>query len=160
MGASTKGYISTEISLNNIFNVVLTKYDKNATMDAETKEYSEDYKVEYASIFFKNGENNRRLWVYRDLNRKEDTSLDLGYWNNSVDIMIDIVKSFGGKVKENDYLDIDPVDIPKDENYSHSDRAKLLYLIIEKLDEKLGITQRTNIASQIIKHKEAIKELL
>lgn len=160
MGVNTKGYISTEISLSDIFNVILTKYDENAIIDVETKEYSEDYGFEQGFIFFKNGEDHRRLWVYRDLNGREDTSLDLSYWNNSVDIMVSIIKSFGGKVKENDCFDIDPIDIPKDENYSHSDRVKLLNLIIEKLDEKLGITQRTNIASQIIKHKEAIKELL
>lgn len=122
MGTDTKGYLSREIPVNKIFNVIITKYDENATIETEI---GEDYKVETASIIFKDGEDQRMLWVYRELTGNKKTSLSLGYWNNSVEIMTNIIKCFGGELLENDCSGLTAIDIPKDENYNHFDRVKM-----------------------------------
>lgn len=162
MGVDTKGYISKEVTIQEVYNVILTKYDPEAKLlDIEHKKYSENDIVEFGSIYFKDGEDNRRMFVYRTIKGEEErTSMILGYWNNSVDIMANVVKVFGGEVLENDCSGLPALPIPKDEGYKHSDRIKEMEKIINLLDENLSIVDKTNTAIQIIKHKDQLKELL
>jgi hypothetical protein len=160
MGVDTKGYINKEIDIREVFYVIVTKYDENAEIDFEAKDYSEDYKTETASIFFKDGEDQRRLFVYKELTGKEDTSLILGYWNNSIDIMANIVKCFGGRLLENDCSELEPINIPKDEKFTYSERVKQIETIIACLDKNLSYHHKIKMANQILKHKDQLKEVL
>jgi len=160
MGVDTKGYLSNDILVSEIFNVIITKYDENATINTEIKEYSEHDKIELGSIYFVDGEDQRRLFVYKDLTGSEKTSLTLGYWNNSVEIMTSILKCFSGELLENDYSELPTIEIPKDENYNHSDRVKMIDKIINVLDVNLSYHEKYKLGNQILKHKEELKELL
>ena len=157
MGTDTKGYVSKEVTPLEVYNVIVSKYDSNARYDVEKQEDGR----EYGSIMFMDGEDQRSLFFYKDdENHNRDTSISLSYWNNSVEIIVNILKCFGGKLQEADTSDLDPVDIPKDENYSHIDRVKIIEDIMNKLDESLSIGDKIKISNQIFKHWEQLKEIL
>ena len=155
MGVDTKGYVSKEVTALEIYNVIVSKYDSNARYDVEVQEDGR----EYGSIDFMDGEDQRNLFFYKDIEERH-TSISLNYWNNSVEIIVNILKCFGGKLKESDCSDLEPVEIPKDENYSHIDRVKIIHDIMNKLDDFLNINDKVKISNQIFKHRDALKELL
>ena len=155
MGVDTKGYVSKEVTALDVYNVIVSKYDISANYRVEVQEDGR----EYGSIDFMDGEDQRSLFFYKGT-ENHDTSLSLSYWNNSVEIIVNILKCFGGKLKEADTSDLDPIDIPKDENYSHIDRVKFIEDIMNKLDNSLSIGDKVKISNQIFKHREQLKELL
>ena len=86
---------------------------------------NEFWKIQAGFIWFKDGEDNRGLFYFysntnsfenldyykkiglEDMVRSEATTLHLGQWGNSVDIMTDLVAEFGGGwVDKNDFDDV------------------------------------------------------
>jgi hypothetical protein len=162
MGVDTKGYLNREISVQEIINVIMTKYNNNNNVESniEIEEYNDGSQIEHGSIYFMDGEDARRLYVYKHLTENEKTSLILSHWNNSVEIMTNILKSFGGELLESDCSGLPAIEIPKDENYCHSDRVKLIDNIISILDIDLPYHDRYKLGNQILRHKEQLKEIL
>jgi hypothetical protein len=67
--------------------------------------------------------------------KSETTSISLGCWGNSVQIIKDIVREFGGWIDENDCDDISYYLIEKD---SKGDIKPVIYVTMEDIYEKFG----------------------
>jgi hypothetical protein len=115
MGVDTRGIINKKIDIEEVYNFILNTYDKNAVLD---KDASPADRLPLGSIYFKDGEDQRRLFCcnneditkfspeYPELNFSDDVHsylwVSLGYWKNSVEIIKNIINHFGGYVDEND----------------------------------------------------------
>lgn len=113
MSVDTKGIINKKTNVEEIYNYILSKFDSKATIRRYDKGYHDSISV---SIYFKDGEDDRQLFVildiddykneYSALNFTDESKsyawLSLGYWNNSIEIMKSIINQFGGYVDEND----------------------------------------------------------
>ena len=157
MGVNTTGYIGKEVTALEVYNVIASKYDTEARHNVKIQEDGR----EYGSIDFMDGEDQRSIFFYRDdESHNHETSISLSYWNNAVDIIANVVKCFGGKLKETDSSDLEAIDIPKDENYSHTDRVKIIEDIMNTLDDSLSGSDKVKISRQIFKHKDQLKKFL
>jgi hypothetical protein len=169
MGVDTHGYVSRQVTAMDIYNVICSKFDKDAIFDVKV-ENRMGTEEEIGRIYFKIGEDQRGLFVCYGENENDQkfdfdgnskyVYLSLGHWNNSEKIMIDIVKCFGGYVDENDCDDIEAFYVPQSENMEYSDYIKEREKIVSILDEKLSNALKMQIASQILKHREQFKEML
>jgi hypothetical protein len=165
MGLSTHGIISKDITAREVFDVIVNLYDKNAEFDVKIDKYDNK---ECGSIYFKDGEDQRKLFYCIVSDGAEDTEYDekehvgliLGYWGNSVEIMSNIVKIFGGYVDENDCDDIGYFHIAKNGDFQYNEYIKQRHMIEDALDENLSCNDKIMIANQILKHKEKLKEIL
>ncbi|KAA9007333.1 hypothetical protein F4V43_02280 [Paenibacillus spiritus] len=163
MGVDTKGYVSKEVKAIDIYNVVQTKFDSEANFYID-----EDRDGEIGNVVFKYNDDRRNLFYCVTSDKLPETEFDskphvaliLGNWGESVRIMTEIVKEFGGYVDENDCDDIGPIYIGKDGKYAYSNYVNERNEIMSVLDEKLSHTLRIQIADQVIKHKEQLKQLL
>lgn len=126
-------------------------------LNAEPKEWYDDskvWKMTTASICFKDGEDDRILHYYysnanfheniqyyekfglTEMVKSETTSLSLGCWNNSVDIMKTILSYHSGWLDENDCDDEEyyPVQSQKDKKTV----TPIIKITREELNKKLG----------------------
>jgi len=169
MGVSTNGYVSRKVTAMDIYNVISNKFDKESIFDVKVENRSEG-EEEIGRIYFKIGEDQRSIFICYGQNENEqrfdfDGSdkyiyMSLGCWNNSEQIMTDIVKCFGGYVDGNDCDDVEAFYIPQSENMEYLEYVKEREKIIAVLDDKLNQALKTQIASQILKHREELRELL
>jgi len=74
--------------------------------------------------------------------------------------MTEIVKQFGGYVDENDCDELDAIYIERDGDFSYSNYVIERNKIAELLDENLSDSMKYQVAAQIIKHKDRLKEIL
>ncbi|MBX4152278.1 hypothetical protein [Paenibacillus lautus] len=163
MGVDTKGYLSKDIAAIDVYNVVKTKLDSEAGFYI-----NDDRDGEIGNIVFKYKDDKRNLFycVTKDrlpgteFDLKTHVSLILGNWGESAHIMTEIIKEFGGYVDENDCDDIGPIYIAKDGELNHSSYTLERDKILSLLDEKLSLAIKYQIADQIIKHKDKLKQLL
>lgn len=126
MSVSTHGILSKEITGRQIYDIIIDKYDIEAVFDIKIEEY---HNSETGYIFFKDGEDQRQLFYCitqdeeenTEFNNKEHVCLILGDWGNSVQIMTNIIKNFGGYIDENDCDDIGYYYIPKDNDFEYSE---------------------------------------
>jgi hypothetical protein len=173
MGQSTQGYVNRNVTAMDIYNVICEKYDKETGFDIKTQIYNEE-EQEIGSIFFKDGEDQRRLFICYGEVDKEDifnkeiefngskkyVYLSFGFWGNSVQIMTDIIKCFGGYIKENDCDEMPIVYIPQSENFNYQEYIQKRNAIAGILDVGLSYSLKIQIASQILKYKEELKIIL
>lgn len=120
MGSSIKGYLSKNVSSKDIFDIIVSNYDKNAIMNMT---YRGRFTTKQAEeIFFRNGNKSRSIYYYIDSESIKKTQYDgsneyvcisLSNWGNSVDIITDIVKKFGGYIDNSDSDEIELIYIPK-----------------------------------------------
>lgn len=155
MGVDTLGYLSKDVTAEQICNVISDKYDKDVKCNVEKGTDG----VTCGSIYFKDEKDERRIFYYNAPD-EDKVSLSFSHWGNSVDIMANILKCFGGQLVEDDCAELDPVDIPKDENYIHHDRSIMLDKIVNILDAKLDIFEKRKIAKEILEHKDQLKNIL
>ncbi|MFL1672534.1 hypothetical protein [Paenibacillus dendritiformis] len=163
MGVDTKGFLSQEITAIDVYNIIQSKFDSEAGLHIE-----EDGDGEIGNIVFKFNNDIRNL-IYcvtsdrlpgTEFDSKTHVSLILGNWGESAHIMTEIVKEFGGYVDENDCDDIRPIYISKEGEVNYSSYTLERDKIILLLDEKLSLAIKYQIADQIIKHKDKLKQLL
>lgn len=169
MGVSTNGYVSRQVTAMDIYNVICNKFDKDAIFDVKI-ENRMGTEEEIGKIYFNVREDQRGLFLCNGENENDQNFdfngsgkyvyLSLGNWNNSGQIMTDIVKCFGGYVDENDCDDIDAFYVPQSENMEYSDYIEEREKIVSILDEKLCNALKMQIASQILKHRDELKEVL
>lgn len=169
MGVDTNGYVSRQVTAMDIYNIICSKFDKDAIFDVKV-ETRNGVDEEIGKIYFKIGEDQRGLFLCHGENENDQkfdfdgsskyVYMSLGHWNNSEQIMTNIVKCFGGYIDENDCDDIDAFYIPQSENMEYSDCIKEREKIVSILDEKLSNALKIQIASQILKHRNELKELL
>lgn len=165
MGLSTHGILNKDITAREVFDVIVNQYDKDAESDVTIDKYDNK---ECGSIYFKDGEDKRKLFYCIVQDGAEDTEYDekehvgliLGYWGNSEKIMSNIIKVFGGYVDENDCDDIGYYYIAKDGDYQYDEYIKQRNEIQNILDENLSNKDKILIANQILKCKEQLKEIL
>lgn len=163
MGADTKGFLRKEVTATEVYNVIATKFDREAIYDIRT-----DRDGEMGSIIFKYNDEDRSLFYCVTSDIREGTEFDsmphvsliLGMWGSSVHIMTEIVKEFGGYVDENDCDGIGAVYIDSTNSFEYSEYVKERNALIEIMDENLSDSVKFQIAAQIIKHKDKLKELI
>ncbi|MET3209766.1 UNVERIFIED_CONTAM: hypothetical protein ABIC26_002713 [Paenibacillus sp. PvR008] len=165
MGVDTKGYLNKDITADQILDVICTKFDSNATSHIRIDDYS---KRETGFIDFNFGLESRQLFYCVTSDQLQNTEFDsvkhvtliLRHWGSSIEIMNEIIKSFGGYVDENDCDDVDAMYIAKDGDVSQveyiAERDKLINLLDENLEQAL----KYQIAAQIMRHKKELKEVL
>lgn len=162
MGVDTKGYLSKDIAAIDIYNVIKTKIDSGANFHI-----NDDRDGEIGNIVFNHKGDQRSLFYCvtsdklpgTEFDSQPHVSLILGNWGDSAHIMTEIIKEFGGYVDENDCDDIGAIYINKNgDTYSNyiAERNK----IMKVLDEKLNPSVKFQIAEEIIKHKDKLKQLL
>jgi hypothetical protein len=110
MGTSTKAIIRKGTELSDIKKVLESKYGK-----VEINTMHNDY---FFCAYFNDGGSDRSLNIFYSNVAKNDYGidgvlLDLGCWNNSVDIMMVLLNEFGGYIDKNDCDDIgfEPINI-------------------------------------------------
>jgi hypothetical protein len=165
MGVCTKGILSKEITAREVFDVIVSKYDKDAQFDVGIDKFDN---TECGRIYFKVGENQRSIFYCVTEDKEESTEYDgvshtilsLGSWDDSIEIMSNIIKVFGGYIDENDCDDIGYFHVDKDENFEYEEYVKQRKSIENVLDEKLSNSEKIMIATQILKCKEQLKEIL
>lgn len=166
MSASTHGFLDKEITGRQVFDVIVSKFDKDAKFDIKISKYDNK---ECGSIYFQNGENYRSLFYCITGDKEEETEyangrdhvcLILEVWNNSAQIMTEIVKVFGGYVDENDCDDIEAYFIPKDNDFQYEEYVKERNNIIKVLTKDLSESDKIKMATEILKHKIELKSLL
>jgi hypothetical protein len=165
MGVDAKGILNKSISAREVFDVIVSKYDKDAQFDVRIDSYDN---TESGGIHFKDGKDQRRLFYCivpdgaeeTEYNEIDHVSLSLGYWGNSTDIITTIVRTFGGYVDENDCDDIGFYYVPKTGDEEYEEYVKQRKVVESVLDEKLSTSDRVMIANQILKCKEQLKEIL
>ncbi|OME55513.1 hypothetical protein BSK59_13635 [Paenibacillus odorifer] len=166
MGVNTHGYVRKEVTATDIFNVITSKFDKDAKFNVK-----EDKQGEIGRIGFKYKDEERDIFYCIGTQYPEDefryfdgeetyVYLDLNYWGSSVEIMSEIISHFGGWIDENDCDEFGPVYIKQSENFEYSSFVDERDKIVSLLDDNLSNVIKFHIATQIIKHKEKIKELL
>ena len=172
MGVNTHGYVNRAVSASDIYNVILEKFNKDAIFDIDIRNNYKGEPEEIGHIIFNNGEDQRRLFIcYGEVDKESQNShmafngnnkytyLSLGYWGNSEQIMVDIIKCFGGYVDGNDCDNISAFYVPQAENFDFTEYIKQRKNIIDVL-EGLSEPLKIQIASQVLKHKEKIKTII
>lgn len=166
MSVDTNGFLDKEITGKDVFNVITTKIDKDAEYKISIDSYDN---AEMGDIIFKYKDENRRLFYCittdkengtKFINGEKHVCLKLGKWGNSVKIMIDIIKCFGGYIDEDDCDEISSYYIPKDENFKYDKYVEERNKIINVLSTELNEGDKIQIAQEILKHRKKIKEIL
>ena len=166
MGVSTHGYVSDKVVGIDVFNIITSKFDKDAKFDIQM---DKSYGSEIGRVYFKFNDEDRNLFYClgeitpdRDMDFKNGkyAYLSLGCWGNSVQIMTEIVKCFGGYIDENDCDDKNEFYVPQAENFEYADYVKERDNIVNILDNHLNMSMKIQIATQILNHKNQLKELL
>lgn len=166
MGVDTDGFLKPEITATDVYNVIVSKFDKNAMFYVKVDSYDNR---EHGSIVFDYNKEKRNIFycVVQDKvinteyeNGELHVSLSLGNHGSSVEIMTEIVKCFGGYLDENDCDDQDAFYIPKDDTFKYSDYIANRDEIVNILDKGINKSVKIQIANQILKHKDQLKELL
>ena len=165
MGTSTHGYVSDKVSATDIFNVIVSKFDKDAIFEihedrdgmGEIGRIHFKFKEEDRSLFYCLGEvtNERKL----EFENGKYAFLSLSYWGESVQIMTEIVKCFGGYLDENDCDDKKEFYISQKENFEYTKYVKERESIIGVLDNHLGMSLKIQVATQILNHKDELIKL-
>jgi len=70
MGVDTKGYLRLNVSANEVFNVVTSKFDKDATIDIRNDGFGI-----MGNIYFKYNDEQRRLFYYITSREEDDRIL-------------------------------------------------------------------------------------
>lgn len=165
MGVDTKGRLIGRVKPEEVLNFIKQKYDANAMSDVKRRydDYEFTWKhekygdekpyTESGSIYFKDGDNNRKLFYYytnvnsfenlelyselglEDMVKSETTQLILGYWGNSANIMTDLATEFGGWIDENDCDDESYYPIIKN---SEGSIRPVIYVTMDEIYEKFG----------------------
>lgn len=166
MGVSTQGYIGRTIMAVDIYDVIVDKFDKDAKFDIKIED-RDGIAEEIGFIRFKDGEDERKIFLcYGEKEQHHTFDLDkyifltFGCWGRSSEVMIKIVGCFGGYVDENDCDEIDPIYVPQSENFQYIDYINERKNIAKILDNQLSQPLKIQIANQILKHKEQLKEIL
>ena len=167
MGVDTKGYLNKNVKAREIYDVIVSEFDKNAIFDIKDDIFYEGF--ESGAIHFKDGDDNRMLFYCVTPDKEENTeyadgklhgNLILGAWGNSVKIMSKILSVFGGYIDENDCDSIEAYYIPKDGDFKYDEYIKSRNNIADILSEELSEKDKIKIANEILKHKEELKNLL
>ena len=137
MSVNTHGKIyDEEVSIENIFNIINTKY--NAYGDIKfIKEDKSELGYIYSSVYFNDGKDDRKLTIMhfdKTENEAKHIWLSLGCFGNSVDIIFNIVKQYGGFLEKSDAEEEGYIEIKKDSE----DIPELIVLTYEELCQKLG----------------------
>ena len=137
MSVNTHGKIyDEEVSIENIFNIINTKY--NAYGDIKfIKEDKNELGYIYSSVYFNDGKDDRKLTIMhfdKTENEAKHIWLSLGCFGNSVDIIFNIVKQYGGFLEKSDVEEEGYIEIKKDSE----DIPELIVLTYEELCQKLG----------------------
>lgn len=159
-----KGYIKPEYLLNYIkqkydANATMTirthDYGEKSKLDfiKETYDEFDKWLIEEGRINFIDGIDQRSLFYMHDninsyenleyhakngledMVKQEKTSLSLGCWGNSVEIMRDLVSQFGGWIDENDCDDEDYYPISKD---TDGNITPVILVTMEEIYQKFG----------------------
>lgn len=171
MSVDTKGLIKGKIDLKEIYNYIVDNYDSEAVYNVDNG-YSIDRELS-GFIYFKDGEDKRQLYLsegnnlkwkekpYLELGIKKDyVYLSLGMWGNSIDIISNIVKNYGGWIDENDCDEIGYIEIPKCMDFTYSDYVQKRTKIENILNDKLSDKEKINIATEILKVQDKLKDIL
>lgn len=163
MGVDTDGFLRKEVSAREVYNVIVEKFDKDAIFDVEIDKYDQK---ERGRISFKDGEDNRSIFYCVTGDRKElfngeeHACLILGCWGRSTEIMVEIVKSFGGYVNENDCDDVEEFFVPKDGEFEFGEYVKIQNRIMECFDDSVTDKNKVILARQIINNKDRLLTIL
>jgi len=167
MGVSTHGYVSDNVTGTDIFNLITSKFDKDAKFDIQM---DKSYGSEIGRIHFKfNKEEDRSLFyclgevtLDRDMQFENGkyAYLSLGCWGDSVQIMTEIVRCFGGYIDDNNCDDEKEYYVPQTENFEYDNYTKARDEIVKILDNHLSTPLKIQIATQILNHKKDLANFL
>jgi len=168
MGQSTRGYVNQTVSASDIFNVIQAKFDKDAVFSISTgydgKEIGHiyfNYIEEDRKLFYCVGEIDTKEKNIIDFNDDEYYSyLSFNYWGSAEVIMAEIVGEFGGYMEKNDCDEEEAFYIPKSSNFNFAAFNQARQPIIDVLDKNIDSGTKSQIASQVLKHKEELLNLL
>jgi len=142
MGVDTKAIIRKDVSLSQIKETLQEKYGNVGV-------YNSGASDDYFRLSFKDGNDDRQLSVFFGDFALNDYKIDgvllsLGFWGNGVEIVMLLLKKFGGYIDENDCDDIDfePVNIEIFEEAKElSEMDKFVNKIVSKVGyDKLDVT--------------------
>lgn len=164
MGVDTKGYLSKDIKASEIYKVVCSKFDSNAKFDIR----DDGFNKEVGMIHFNYNQEQRNLFFCVTSDRLPNTPLDgiehvsliLRKWGSSIEIMNKIVSVFGGYVDEDDCDDHDAIYVDKNDKFVYADHIKERESIYKILDDNLEPSLRNDLVTQIMKHRDKLKEVL
>ena len=170
MGCDTKLFIQNGVDVYALGKYIEKKYGKGEVVDANVKA-----EVPCYSIFFddKNGEP-RRIWFYTYASKNdgetpaqviegESCNISLGYWGNSVEILQDIAKNFGGGyIQENDCGFEDGTDEWKYVNGANgkftTDIETKVFELVQNAEDK-GNLSTVKLTKFILSHLDEIKKI-
>lgn len=106
MSVDTKGLLKGTVTHQEVLNFIKQKYDKNAESHVE-KDFDGVRNMGFICFKF-NNEKRSMFYVsengnkYDEIERGKYTSISLGYNDNAISIIREIVTEFGGYIDEND----------------------------------------------------------
>lgn len=168
----------SNLFLKNGINILeLVKYIEQKYGEYGEVSYDEDRKMQYFNIFFNNNNDTRRMFGY--IHRSEDDSerpipiipnisctLMLGLWENSVEILQDIAKHFGGGyVRDNDcgsdgseeWYFVDSMETEK--SIITIQENEIFQFVQNTLDKEKMDLNRIQLTKFLINHINEIKKL-
>lgn len=121
MGVDARAWLNREVTGKDIYDVIVSKFDKNATYNINHDERFEcdmgriefKYKKEERSLFYTTSEGEEES-LY-DYEKEPHAYIQLGMWGASEYILTEIIKCFGGYLDVNDCDDEENIYIPKSE---------------------------------------------
>lgn len=171
MGVDVKGALSLEIEPEDIYTIIINNFDKNAIYGIKEENYEKIYgqKTYSGFITFKYNEEQRNL-IYcqtkdysKIFNNKMHGNLILGKWGNSVEIITEILKHFGGYLDENDCdeVEIEDTYIAKDKDFNFNEYSRAIMLLYNQLDLPNKSNEfKMTMAKQIYNNKNTIMNIM
>lgn len=159
MAEETIGYVEKNVTGTLLYKAICNEFRE---VTYNIKEAHKEECDELGYIRFLDKDSNQRNLFYcitedrRDLFNDKHADLSLGYGEGSFEVMISIVKHFGGYVLKNDCGEDTLMLIPECKDISIKKYMELQDEIIDCLDNNLSYKNKIMIANQIIKHKDEI----
>lgn len=170
MSCDTSLFMKKGVDVYALDKYIEKKYGKGEVVDANVKTGAPCY-----SIFFddKNGEP-RRIWFYTYATKNDgetpaqviegkSCNISLGYWGDSVEILQDIAKNFGGGyLQENDCGFEDGTDkwkyVKGVKGKFATDTEAKVFELVQNAEDK-GNLSTVNLAKFIVAHLNEIKKI-
>ena len=170
MGVDTKGYVGSNVTAKEIYDVILQEICKDADFGVDSRNTHNSI---YGFIDFVDGEDPRNLFIventeadsyHKDKMFKDNryTYLSLGKWGNAIELMTKIVSKFGGYIDEDDCDSIEAFEtyIPCDNNFELNEFTQKRNQIIKLIDGIVSESEKIKLSHIILKNAEKLKEIL
>lgn len=170
MGVDTNGYVGSNVTAKEIYDVVLQEISKDADFGVDSRNTLDSL---YGFIDFIDGKDQRNLFIVENteadsyqkdkmFNDNRYTYLSLGKWGNSIELMTKIVSKFGGYIDEDDCDSIEAFEtyIPCDENFKLNEFVQKRNQIVGLIDGNVSLSEKIKLSHIILSNSEKLKEIL